>query len=380
MSGPVVLESPTTSDPPLALRKTLFDVFSFAKKPVTEIIETSAKTYESYNVGEAAKCWARVLETINKQLPDLSSGAQKFFDSSIERSHAITSRVRQMTDNFKRTTNTHVECADTIEQNTESIREELWRTNVLTSSGGAGESGFAEVVYNFVSMEAGKTKYKYGNDYFFIWHPDTSWHPAFYAKVKDAPLPATYLGKSDCLDRLCTAMKTIRQSIRQQGKDPSGVTFHVLIPSWYNIALMDPLRFPDEVLPLRLVGPKHDGGKPLVSFVLPHPQRTLALQAIGNLFEEEALDPSTVKALGAATMISSVTGGSLAGTVVGNMAIVGLGIASSPLALLITAPLCWGGSFAGFVAGASIRQRMEERWSSKRARVLGSPHKVPPDR
>lgn len=154
-----------------------------------------------------------------------------------------------------------------MNRNLKSIREELWHTNVLTSSSGAGKSGFADVVYNFVSMEAGRCHYK--KDCFVVWHPDTLWHPAFYAKVKDTPLPSTFMGESDCLDRLCIAIKTIRKGMRKQDRDPKKApTFHVLIPSWYNIAITEPLHFPDELLPLRLVGSKQDGGKPLVSFIL----------------------------------------------------------------------------------------------------------------
>lgn len=47
-----------------------------------------------------------------------------------------------------------------VNRNLESIREELWRT----TSGGAGKGGFAEVVYNFVDMEAGRCQYE--NDCF----------------------------------------------------------------------------------------------------------------------------------------------------------------------------------------------------------------------
>lgn len=44
---------------------------------------------------------------------------------------------------------------------------------------------------------------------------------AFYANVKDKPLPSTFMGESDCHDRLCIAMKAIRQGMKEQGKGPS---------------------------------------------------------------------------------------------------------------------------------------------------------------
>ncbi|KAL7901520.1 hypothetical protein HDV63DRAFT_395051 [Trichoderma sp. SZMC 28014] len=230
-----------------------------------------------------------------------------------------------------------------VNQNLGNIREELWRTNVLTSSGGAGKGGFAEVVHNFVSMEAGRGQYK--DDCFFVWHPDTSWHPAFYAKVKEMPLPATFMGESDSLDRLCIAMKAIRQGMKEQGKDPEKTcTFHILIPAWYNIAVTDPLRFPDEILPLRLVGPKHDGGKSLVSFVLPQPQADLTLQAIGNNFVEKPLDPDTAEGMTKVITGLSEMGGGLGGGIAGLAAAAGLGIIASPLALVVAYPLVIGGA------------------------------------
>ncbi|KAK2594049.1 hypothetical protein QQS21_008234 [Conoideocrella luteorostrata] len=71
------------------------------------------------------------------------------------------------------------------------IREELWRDNFLKSSGGAGDNGFAEVVYNLAAMEMAKPQY--AKDFFFVWNPDTSWHPAFYAKIRDTPLHSNFL-------------------------------------------------------------------------------------------------------------------------------------------------------------------------------------------
>lgn len=260
-----------------------------------------------------------------------------------------------------------------VNQNLGNIREELWHTNVLTSSGGAGKNGFAEVVYNFVNMEAGRGQYK--DDCFFVWHPDTSWHPAFYAIVKQTPLPATFMGESDSLDRLCIAMKAIRQGMKEQGKDPDKTpTFHILIPAWYNIAITDPLRFPDEILPLRLVGLKHDGGKPLVSFVLPRPQANLTLQAIGNNFVEKLFDRNTAEHITVMTVeTASLVGGGLVGSYAGLAVAAGLGIAASPLASVVIVPLFIGGGIGGLYSSRDVMISVVDSLSNKRARVLGSP-------
>jgi hypothetical protein len=250
-----------------------------------------------------------------------------------------------------------------VNQNLENIREELWRINVLTSSGGAGKSGFAEVVYNFVDMEAGRGQYK--DDCFFIWHPDTSWHPAFYAKVKETPLPSTFIGESDSLDQLCIAMKAIRKGMREQGKKKMP-TFHILISSWYNIAVMEPLHFPDKLLPLRLVGPKHDGGKPLVSFVLPRPQAELTVQAVGNNYEEKVFSPDMKMGVAVATTASSWM--AYVGTVVAVAGTATSVVLASPVAM----PALVGTYYATVLAGKAAGERLADILCDTRPRVLGS--------
>ncbi len=100
---------------------------------------------------------------------------------------------------------------------------------------------FAEVVYNFVDLEAGRDKYRKIIASLFgtpmhrgIWHfmPKSSY--AFTIHI---------LGKLGCLDRLYITIKAICQGMKYKGKDPSNTIFYVLIPPWYNITLTDPLYF-----------------------------------------------------------------------------------------------------------------------------------------
>jgi hypothetical protein len=101
------------------------------------------------------------------------------------------------------------EAANIVQQNAESISAALscWGKSV------------SEVA------EAGRSRYI--NDCFFVYHPDTWWHLAFYAKVKETPLPSTFMGESDCLDGLCIAMKAIGQGIREQGEDMVFIFPHI---------------------------------------------------------------------------------------------------------------------------------------------------------
>ncbi|KAM0458336.1 hypothetical protein ACHAPV_006148 [Trichoderma viride] len=182
-------------------------------------------------------------------------------------------------------------------------------------------------------MEAGRCHYK--KDCFVVWHPDTLWHPAFYAKVKDTPLPSTFMGESDCLDRLCIAIKTIRKGMRKQDRDPKKApTFHVLIPSWYNIAITEPLHFPDELLPLRLA--------------------ESALQASGNNSEKKLSGPDMAAGVKMATAASSWT----------------------PAVSVAFTPILVGVYRATMLAGISTGERLAECLCKKRPRVLGSRHEL----
>lgn len=58
-----------------------------------------------------------------------------------------------------------------------------------------------------------------------------------------------------------------------------------------------------------------------------------------NNFKEKPLDPAMAKYVGAATTASSYVRGIFARALVGEMALVGLGIAATPWAMLVVVPL-----------------------------------------
>lgn len=227
-----------------------------------------------------------------------------------------------------------------INQNLSGIHEELMKRNILASSGGSGELGFARTVYSFISMHIMKATGT--NDLFFLWHPDTSWHPVFYDMIAEKPLPESYCGESDNLDKLCILMKTIRQIMGPTGKKP---VFHLLIPAWYGIPWSEAARFPDEILPLHVVGPTHHMGRPLVSFNLPCVQHNLQLENISNCFDEQ----------------EEGEGSSL--LVLGGVAGVAVSLATGPAGGFAGLPASVAAICAGMGAGSG---------TPKMARILGS--------
>ncbi|KAF5593772.1 uncharacterized protein FSUBG_9680 [Fusarium subglutinans] len=117
-----------------------------------------------------------------------------------------------------------------------------------------------------------------------------------------------------------------RESLPKDSK----VTFHLVIPAWYEIQVKVPLHFPDELQPLRIVGPKH-GGKELVSFNLPAATADL-LDGIATVLDPEGYN-------GKATVAAVATWGVLGcGGALGDCfaACIGLGIVTGlgPIAVI----------------------------------------------
>lgn len=237
-----------------------------------------------------------------------------------------------------------------MNQNLSGIHEELKRKTILASSGGAGADGFANVVYNFVKMHIKHTTRK--NDLFFLWHPDTSWHPVFYEIIARNPLPNTFCGESTDLNKLCNFMKVTREAMNRKHHYKKQPVFHLLIPSWYNIRWVEPVHFPDEILPLRVVGPTHDMGRPLVSFCLPFQQDDLRLEGVGNSVCEKDLE-------GAGDDSTALIVGGLAGA-----------------AFCIATGGMFGLSAAVVAIMTAIGSSGNEERQQKEARILGSPDMI----
>lgn len=240
----------------------------------------------------------------------------------------------------------------------------------MISSGGSGPEGFAGIVYKYIKMHAGRSKRR--SDRFFVWHPDTSWHSAFYDMVTKNPLPASFCGESDDLDRLCISIKAFRQLMRAENRGDEALDCHILIPSWYDIKLDSPLHFPDELLPMRIIGPTHDGGRALVSFNLPHAQGGLSLEGVDNIFNPKLLSRDNAEAVGTGIAISGVISSGLAGSGLGIGAAGLLGIVASPVSILVVAPLFVGSLCFGAAAGEEVVHVVADMLSNKPARILGS--------
>ncbi|KAJ6783735.1 hypothetical protein PWT90_08624 [Aphanocladium album] len=410
-----------------------YDIKSVFKIPVERAMAMVNKGFDcnaKYHEANASKEQTKALRTLNRHIPQLREDVHSYLGSGSAQHRAVKCSVKEMAASFDRLTDAHTQAARSVQKDAATassavsssaaavkkaaekmipdvhgvrlameslgisvaiiavlmnqmldevrimsghlggIREELWRSNLLTSSGGSGKDGFAEVVHNFVAMEAAKEQF--ANDHFFVWNPDTSWHPAFYAKLRQSPLPSTFRGESDSLDRLCVAMRALRQAFREQDGNgtsaPSPATFHILMPSWYNINMTESLHFPDYILPLRLVGATHDGGNPLVTFVLPRPQLGLTLHGVGNAYEEKSLCPTAANIVVGASAVTACLG-SFAGGCATAVAVAAAG-PLAPLAYVIVAG-------SGIAMAMPVLGKLEAALIDEPPRILGSHERLP---
>lgn len=142
---------------------------------------------------------------------------------------------------------------------------------------------FARQVYRFVKQRSAETRNDGSTHIFFVYHPDTDWHPEFFhhATHDRDPLPSNFLGLSENLDALCVWMKFLRGLMNkvQPGKI---IQFHILIPAYRPLIIEEPLRFSDDLLPLSVEGHIHNS-MPHVWMNLPDvSNELLTLSGIGE--------------------------------------------------------------------------------------------------
>ncbi|KAH6972609.1 hypothetical protein EDB80DRAFT_693501 [Ilyonectria destructans] len=281
---------------------------------------TKSAVQASEDISSSAQAWKETAETtkgcvnnLNKNIGGVCIIAGSMFGSIV---HALEEAVKEIR---------------MINHNLQGIKDELRAQNTLVSSGGSGPDGFARVVYGFMQLHMKKHS---GDGHQFF----------------------------NDLDSLCACMKVARRSLAVD----SQVVFHLLIPAWYEIYVKVPLHFPDELQPLRIVGPKH-GGKPLVSFNLPRAQN-YSLDGISNVLDPEGCNTKAEIATG----VTFLVGGGLGTN--GACLAAGLGIgAMTGLGALIAMPF-WLGSFitVGAPVAATAAGALDEMLREEPPRILGS--------
>ncbi|KAF8854516.1 hypothetical protein BDZ45DRAFT_596937 [Acephala macrosclerotiorum] len=142
------------------------------------------------------------------------------------------------------------------------MREEL-----VAQTGLDAPKKFAKQVYKYIRMKAEQAQDSEPH-IFFLYHPDTDWHPDFFEMVEHHPLPDNFYGMSENLDALCVWMQYLRMAFIENGKWGRTAVFDLLMPGYRPFIIKEPLAFADKLQPLRLHGMIHNT-KPHVQLNLP---------------------------------------------------------------------------------------------------------------
>jgi hypothetical protein len=265
-----------------------------------------------------------------------------------------------------------VELLEKVGVQLRAIKNELAIHNNLQTQGSTGDRGFAGHVHGYIKARIRETQPDKGKHYFFVYHPDTDWYPAFSELIEQEPLPENFCAQSDNLDALVAWMKIVRRrQIEKNETEGKDATFHILFPAYDHYILPESLKFPKELYPLRLECLRKGGA--YVGLNLPNAPRNL-LRGVHNLADEPQSQwlrimatIATFYGAGAADALASTA----IGEAIGTAAAAAIGIAAP----WISVPLVFGLFGAGTVPWmwAVIGVDNADIWRPQTPRLLGQP-------
>ncbi|KAK5989927.1 hypothetical protein PT974_08190 [Cladobotryum mycophilum] len=161
--------------------------------------------------------------------------------------------------------------------------------------GGWQEDGFGAHVYRYVKGEMAavtrQPQNKNSNQkqqqhhFFYVWNPETEWHPAFEKQQQKRPLGPQFGGYHHDLATLCLRMRSDRETLIRTTSYGRTALFHLLIPAYQATVVPHKIRFHEDLLPLTITGPHHDE-YPVFPFVwlrIPNRPGQLSTSNIGRI-------------------------------------------------------------------------------------------------
>lgn len=130
---------------------------------------------------------------------------------------------------------------------------------------------FASHVLEYIHMVVKRSSSEGKTHLFFLYHPDTDWHPRFFRLAQENPLPQGFCGVSENLFALCIWIRFLRFILCESTKTKKPaveVVFHILMPAYRPFEIQQPLKFSEQLQPLRIHGSSHKGGQEYVKLNL----------------------------------------------------------------------------------------------------------------
>lgn len=138
----------------------------------------------------------------------------------------------------------------------EGIRDEL-RISSVARVQGWDVDGFGGHVHEFVRNEMNKGSADGQHHFFYVWHPDDDWYPAFERRQRAAPLGPQFGGYHHDLPTICLRMRTDREALITTTDNGHDAVLHLLIPAYYPLVIDQPIAFADRLLPLIITAQRH---------------------------------------------------------------------------------------------------------------------------
>ncbi|KKP02472.1 hypothetical protein THAR02_05427 [Trichoderma harzianum] len=122
-----------------------------------------------------------------------------------------------------------VKAIERVGASLDGIRSELAISNVSKIQGW-GDGGFGAYVHRFVQNEM-TVVYGTGDKhrFFYVWHPDTDWHPRFEERQREEPLGASFGGYHIDLATICMKMRADREALIRTTEYGRAAVFHLII-------------------------------------------------------------------------------------------------------------------------------------------------------
>ncbi|CAJ0546626.1 Ff.00g012530.m01.CDS01 [Fusarium sp. VM40] len=240
----------------------------------------------------------------------------------------------------------------------DAIRSELEISNVARVQGW-NQGGFGGYIHRFVQNEMSTVNGTKDDQhhFFYVWHPDSDWYPAFEERQAQHPLGPAFGGYDHDLATICVRMRADREALIETTDYGRTAMLHLVIPAYYPLVIDRPIAFADELLPLTVTGSRHRGTD-LVWFALRHDmdEVRLLLNFVGVLPD----DCNIATKVGLMAYLGSGAAGWVSG--VGSLAF--------PPLVLIAYPLCFStvASWAITVAGRAYDDATREA-----TQILGDP-------
>ncbi|KLU92552.1 hypothetical protein MAPG_11497 [Magnaporthiopsis poae ATCC 64411] len=163
-----------------------------------------------------------------------------------------------------------------IRRELKGLYEQLRMHNNLVAGGASGPDGFARQVLDFLDLKVREYAQDGGEHLFFIYHPDTNWHGEFARIAAEAAqqqpggdsgageAQSRLLGVSHDLFAIFRLMLCTRVALQKaRGDAATGVSFHLLVPSYSVVAIPRSFVAIDALFPLTIEG-QIAQGEPLV--------------------------------------------------------------------------------------------------------------------